>query len=399
MKRLILKTKTHFKRVQIFLRVKTDDSWQVIRRKLVTLSRKQQIVFGLVLLLGLGGLAKSLLTSPPPVAKEVAVEPVASYALSVQASGRIQPASEVYVSVKKGGRLDQILVEVGAAVAKDQLIAVVDETMNRSAIESALANYRLAGAESSRIQSLFRSSSATAQEVDQARAQLSTRRAELEQARQKLEDGLVRSPIAGHLALLPFQRGDTLPDGARVAVIEDRSGYYLRASLPIVWLGRIPPKAEAKFAKYGSGALTGESAAALPTMICDISSPPAETTAAASEFDVELKFSDLPAGFSVGDLTAVSIHIGNFDNLLRIPSSSLTYINQSPAVLTQKPDSTLEFRTVEIIHGDNESALVKNNLGDVVVLEAQDQKKVQEAILKKSHPKVARKAASGEKKL
>lgn len=352
--------------------------------------KKQRWVIAIVAALMLIFVGRKVFTPADPIAREVAVEPTPQFSLTVETSGRIQPASEVYVSVKKGGRLDQVLVTIGSPVKKDQLIAVVDETMSRSAIESALANYRLAGAELGRIQSLFRSSAATAQELDQARATLSTKRSELEQARQKLEDGLIRAPIDGNLALLPFKLGETLPDGARVAVIEDRSGYHLRASLPIQWLGRLPAKAEVAFAKYGSGDLNTEVKASLPKLSCDISSPDPEVIAAANEFDVEIKFSQLPSGFVVNDLASVSVAIGDFQDLLRIPASTLTYRDDKPSVLVRNHDGSIEFKSVEVIHGDNSIALIRNTIGDVKVLEAINTKKVQEAVLKKSHPKIAK---------
>ena len=57
------------------------------------------------------------------------------------------------------------------------------------------------------------------------------KKAELEQAKQRMEDSMIRSPVDGVIALVPFQVGDTVPDGSRVAVIEDRTKFQVNVQV------------------------------------------------------------------------------------------------------------------------------------------------------------------------
>ncbi len=160
------------------------------------------------------------------------VEYLDTFIDEVACLGRPKSLVETYLSVQHGGRLDLLNKPAGSSVKTGEIIAVIDRTANAAGLKSALSGYRLAQSEYSRTSSLFRSGSTTREQMDTARSNADVKRAELEQAKQRVEDSIVRSPIDGVVSVLVFKVGDKVPDGGRVAAVEDPTGTQLTCRLP-----------------------------------------------------------------------------------------------------------------------------------------------------------------------
>lgn len=353
--------------------------------KLKQLTKSPKVRLGLVAALALFSLYR-LLSGGEPSVVALKGEPVANYQVAAETSGRIQPLSEVFVSVKRGGRLDRVLVQPGTQVAKDQLIAIIDESFHTSAVQSALSNYRLAATDLGRLQGLFRSSAATAQELDTARNAVAVRRSELEQARQKLEDGLVRAPVAGILSILPFALGETLPDGARVAVIEDRSSYRLRAVLPLAAQQYLSQKVPVGFWKYGTAKPELDQ---LLQVECEIIQTPVAQSVGSGEMDVELHIAALPEQLKSGDLVNIRLPLRTIEQATRVPAIAVQNDGAKSYILTVDKKNRLHKNDVQVIETAGDTALVTGIEGnnDRIVAPLLPAK-VREAIAKNKSVKV-----------
>jgi multidrug efflux pump subunit AcrA (membrane-fusion protein) len=159
--------------------------------------------------------------------------------------GRPKPESERYVSVQKGGRLEVLNVKVGDTVAAGQILGIVDKTVNSANLKSALSSFRLAQKDYGRISGLARSGSASRDEFDKAQSNLEVKRAELERAKQGVEDGVLRAAFPGKVSVVVFKVGDKIPDGSRVAAIEAPGSLQLACRIPTLDASKLPSQ-EAK---------------------------------------------------------------------------------------------------------------------------------------------------------
>jgi len=145
-------------------------------------------------------------------------------AVRVQASGVVEPVDPVDVKSKTAGLITKMPVDVGSIVRKGDLIVQVDPRDVRNQLEQAMADsaVSMAGLNQARLQrnradSLFKTRVITRTAVDSARVNYATAsadyvsaRANLDLARQRVEDATVRAPIAGTVVSKPAATGQII---------------------------------------------------------------------------------------------------------------------------------------------------------------------------------------------
>lgn len=113
----------------------------------------------LIALLGVGGwFGYQRFVAPAQAeAQEPSYETVqvsrGTIASTVSATGNIEPEAQVSLSFRSAGRVDQVLVTVGQAVAQDQLLAQLDTTDLELALEQADVSLEIARAKLAKLES------------------------------------------------------------------------------------------------------------------------------------------------------------------------------------------------------------------------------------------------------
>lgn len=169
------------------------------------------------------------------------------YQGEVSCIGHPKPGAEDYAAVVKGGRLETLEVKVGDEVEKGQILGVINKTDNSAQLRSALSSFRLAQKDYNRIAGLMRSGSATREEFDRVQSNVEVKRAELEQAKQGIEDGMLRASSHGRVSVIVFKKGDRVPDGARVIAVETPGILNLSCRVIANVTARLPQQALVKW--------------------------------------------------------------------------------------------------------------------------------------------------------
>lgn len=137
--------------------------------------------------------------------------------------------------VKVGERVDagQVVVQLDPAVAEAELLAA------RASREAAEAGLTESEGEYARTAELRRSGVSTQQSLDssrrrrdEARAVAAERDARIAQARKRLDDLTIRTPVAGVVDQIAFEVGERVPAGGVVAVVLSDETPWVRVWMP-----------------------------------------------------------------------------------------------------------------------------------------------------------------------
>ena len=133
--------------------------------------------------------------------------------------GNIEPWTELMFLAKIDGTIDEVLVTEGDQVKKGDIIAKVDNSDFRIAVDRALAAYNLAQADYERDQSVHKQGLLPVAEIEARRTQLQTAKSDLEQAELLLSRCTIEAPMEGVIDTLYAKVGLRLSTGDPVAMI------------------------------------------------------------------------------------------------------------------------------------------------------------------------------------
>ena len=161
------------------------------------------------------------------------------------AVGTIRAVNEAVVASKILARVEEVRVKAGQEVKQGDVLVVLDKAdlksridQARSAETAAKSKYDQAEIDFGRVQRLRAKESVTQSELDQANTALRTAKAELERARQAVEEtrivesyATVRAPMTGRVIDKKANVGDTVSPGQALVALYDPTHMQLIATV------------------------------------------------------------------------------------------------------------------------------------------------------------------------
>ncbi|MGE5179126.1 MAG: efflux RND transporter periplasmic adaptor subunit, partial [Bacteroidota bacterium] len=241
----------------------TPPAKRVVRVGRVRLSPAATIAAGVAVLLLLLVVTR-VVTHKGTKTAEIPFEPVSlrNIALTVEATGAVEPIDLVEVKSKASGQIVKMPVQIGSVVKKGDLLAQVDPRDVRNsydqtaaALRAAQANAQVTLAQKKRADGLFTQAVITAPEHEtatlayaNAQSQVVKARTDLDLARQRLEDATVRAPISGTILEQPVTNGmviasatSTASGGTTLLKMADLSRIRIRALVAETDVGNVRP--------------------------------------------------------------------------------------------------------------------------------------------------------------
>ncbi len=187
--------------------------------------------------------------------------------VQVVATGQIQPVYKVDIKSKASGEVLSLKLNEGDFVKKGTVIALIEKTDALAAFNQAEADLSVAKAtlkqvetNTERSRKLFEQKLISQLEMDAALLELEQRKAQLiraqaiyDQAKIRLNDCVVRSPIDGIVLDKPVDEGqvimgglNTVSGGTTIVTIADMSRVYVYANIDEVDVGKIKLGQEAE---------------------------------------------------------------------------------------------------------------------------------------------------------
>ena len=121
--------------------------------------------------------------------------------------GSVEAWQTLELLAKVGGTVEEVLVTEGDRVAKGAILARIDESDYRIALQSAQASWTLASAELKRVKTMHAKGIAPQAEMESLSARFLTAQAALDNARLRLSRCIIKAPVAGVVRRLDAKPG------------------------------------------------------------------------------------------------------------------------------------------------------------------------------------------------
>jgi len=157
----------------------------------------------------------------------------------VRATGSVRAVQGVTVSAEIGGRVAEISFESGTQTNAGDVLLQMDTATEDAQLASALASAALARTERARIRKLIKRNVTSADELDQAEAQVKETAAQVGVIRAAIAKKTVRAPFAGHLGLRQVNLGEILKEGTAIVSLQNLDPVHVDFSLPQRELARL----------------------------------------------------------------------------------------------------------------------------------------------------------------
>ena len=150
----------------------------------------------------------------------------------------IEPSSTVKVGSGVAGIIEEIAVDRGDLVQKDQVLVRLDSKVERATMESRKARYEFARNEYKRKTGLYGKALIPTREVDESETNLKISQRDLEEAEKMLERRTIRSPISGVVVQRLLQPGERVEEQP-ILKLAQLSPLYVEVIAPASMLGSV----------------------------------------------------------------------------------------------------------------------------------------------------------------
>lgn len=283
-------------------------------------------------------------------------------------TGHVRARDEVSLAFRIPGKVTERTLEVGDEVLAGQIVARLDDRIERSVLEAAQAELRAAKAtldeaEASerRKSSLLAAQAASQYDYDLALRQLKTSRAQVEAAQARLDAAEqqfgyteLKSDAAGVITATGAKAGEVVQAGQTILKVAQETGCDAVFDMP-AWIIRdgLSPNQEIQVA------LSDNETIAVAGRVREIS-PQADPVT--RNYEVKVELIEPPAGMFLG-ATVTGVIKRDAEPVVEIPSTALTMLRDKPAVwVLEEKKGRVERREVAVDRYTPQSVLVREGL-------------------------------------
>ena len=155
----------------------------------------------------------------------------------------VDASQKVDLAFKVAGRVEQLKVKAGDSIKKGELIAALDETDFRVALDEAQSNYEKAKADFERAKSLIKSRSISQSDFDQLKSQAGSALAQLENAQNRLAYSSLEATFDGIIAQRYIENYQEVNAKERIVALHDIQNINFEINVPESVLINVAPDA------------------------------------------------------------------------------------------------------------------------------------------------------------
>lgn len=195
------------------------------------MNKKLKYLFFLVL---------SVQINTEPLSLEILeVSIIDSYKVKKQLPGKLFPVQQSKVSFQIGGKIQNIYVDIGDKVLKDDILAELDNREITANLNQAKAKYQLASQLLDRFKDLKAQGHISIQELDKAESDFLVAQSQFDFYKVKLEQTKILAPFNGLIQSRYLDEGSVINPGLPILEIIDSEKVEAHVALPLYLIDKI----------------------------------------------------------------------------------------------------------------------------------------------------------------
>jgi membrane fusion protein, multidrug efflux system len=315
---------------------------------------------------------------PPLVPVTAATTQVLDVPVYLDGLGTVQAFNVVQIKAQVNGTLTTLPVREGQEVHKGDIVAEIDPTPYKAALDQAVAQraedtalLQSARLDLVRYQQLATREFAPVQQVDDQRATVNKDAAAvaldtaaIETAQFNLNNCVIRSPIDGRVSLYQVDVGNLIEvasqSGAGIVSITQDKPISVVFTLPEAELGQVQA-AQAKGAVPVEATNSQDATQVLSTGTLVTPNNTIDTTT--GTISLKATFANQDDHLWPGQFVNTRVQVGTLHNAVTIPTLAVQHGPDGLFVYVVKPDQTVAQQNVQIGYEDNGRSVVTKGLG------------------------------------
>jgi len=162
-----------------------------------------------------------------------------SYKVKKQLPGKLFPVQQSKVSFQIGGKIQNIYVDIGDKVLKDDILAELDNREITANLNQAKAKYQLAKQLLDRFKDLKAQGHISIQELDKAESDFLVAQSQFDFYKVKLEQTKILAPFNGLIQSRYLDEGSVINPGLAILEIIDSEKVEAHVALPLYLIDKI----------------------------------------------------------------------------------------------------------------------------------------------------------------
>ena len=311
------------------------------------MNKKLKYLFFLVL---------SVQINTEPLSLEILeVSIIDSYKVKKQLPGKLFPVQQSKVSFQIGGKIQNIYVDIGDKVLKDDILAELDNREITANLNQAKAKYQLASQLLDRFKDLKAQGHISIQELDKAESDFLVAQSQYDFYKVKLEQTKILAPFNGLIQSRYLDEGSVINPGLPILEIIDSEKVEAHVALPLYLIDKISMQESFNFN------LNGESINGVLKRLSPMSLGGSNNRLAIFEFNTF---------FVPGAVINLELEINEIERGTWIPIKALSQSDGGLwSVYIVNKNNSISKELVEVIYYEGKNVYVSGTLsdGDLVI--------------------------------
>jgi len=264
-------------------------------------------------------------------------------AIPIVTSGKVKAESEIMLSFKTGGIVDEIYVNSGESVQKGKILAKLNLSEIKTEVNKAKYGLEKAERDFNRVKSLYKDSVITLEQYQNAETNFKLAKATLESAEFNFNYSVIKAPVNGTIYKKMVEENEMVAPGNPIIIMGSKNNWIIKAGVTDKVLSKIKIRDTVNI-----------SLDALPDKeyLGQISEIGASANPYTGMYEVEIKFNNADNNIFSGMIANIKIIPSEKVSRYLIPIHSLVNVQNNSAEIYTLMEDRKSVKKIEVTVGE-----------------------------------------------